>query len=74
MSAAFDEKLQSAMNDLFEEKMKVVLNLIRTNSTADDAMKITQASQNLANARNAFLLSNPETTESKTTKKSGAGA
>lgn len=40
------------MNDLFEEKMKVVLNLIRTNNSAEEALKITQAVDNLARARN----------------------
>lgn len=40
------------MDELFEEKMKVVLNLIRTNNTADEALKITQAALNLAQARN----------------------
>lgn len=60
------------MNELFEEKMKVLLGLIRTNSTAEDAMKITQGAYNLANARATFLL-NPEP-EPKTPKKSGTGA
>lgn len=68
------------MKELFEEKMKVVLNLIRTNSTGDDAMKITQAACNLAQARNAFVSEaeraeqEPETyTGNKTVKKSGTG-
>lgn len=60
------------MNELFEEKMKVVLNLIRTNNSADDALKITQAADNLARARNNFL--EPSSTETKTPKRQGAGA
>ncbi len=71
------------MKELFEEKMKVVLNLIRVNSTGDDAMKITQAACNLAQARNTFNLmpetpkteQEPETnTGTKTVKKLGVGA
>lgn len=60
------------MQELFEDKMKIVLNLIRTNSTADDAQKITQAALNLAHARNYFLLNQPQE-EPKTPKKQGAG-
>lgn len=56
------------MNELFEEKMKIVLNLIRTNNTADDVMKITQAAWNLANARNYFLVSQSPEAEPKTKK------
>lgn len=64
------------MNELFEEKMKVVLNLIRTNNSADDALKITQAAYNLAQARNNYNLWSPDPIpqELKTTKKQGAGA
>lgn len=58
------------MNELFEEKMKIVLNLIRTNNSADEALKITQAADNLARARNTFAVD----AEPKTTKKTGAGA
>jgi hypothetical protein len=60
------------MNEMFEEKMKVVLNLIRTNNTGDEALKISQAALNLAHARNTFQAQ--EQTELKTTKKQGAGA
>ena len=59
------------MDELFEDKMKVVLNLIRTNNTADDALKITQAAYNLAQARNTFAVL---TQEPKTPKKPGASA
>ena len=61
------------MNELFEEKLKIVLNLIRTNNTGDEALKITQAADNLVRARNSFA---PQSTdqELKTTKKQGAGA
>ena len=68
-----EEKVQVALDDLFEEKLRVVLNLIRTNSTGDDALKITQAADYLVRARNNSE-STQEPTESKTTKKSGAGA
>lgn len=59
------------MDELFEDKMKVVLNLIRTNNTADDALKITQAAYNLAQARNTFAVL---TQEPKTPKKQGPNA
>lgn len=42
------------MNELIEEKMKVVLNLIRTNNSADDALKITQAMDNLTRAKRSL--------------------
>ena len=35
------------MEKLVQEKMKIVLNLIRTSSTADDVLKITQGFRNL---------------------------
>lgn len=62
------------MNELFEEKMKIVLNLIRTNNTSDEALKVTQAAYNLAQARNSFNLNHPtEDTETKPPKKQGTG-
>ena len=39
------------MNELFDEKMKVVLNLIRTNLSPEEAMKVTQAVENLTRAK-----------------------
>lgn len=39
------------MDKLIEDKLTVVLNLIRTNNTADEVLKITQAFLNLANGR-----------------------
>ena len=39
------------MDKLIEEKTKVVLNLIRTNNKADEALKLTQALVNISNAR-----------------------
>lgn len=64
------------MNELFEEKLKVILNLIRTNNTGDEALKITQAADNLVRARNSFSSwsHDPIPQELKTTKKPGAGA
>jgi hypothetical protein len=59
------------MDELFVEKLKVVLNLIRTNNTGDDALKITQAADNLVRAWRGFTLPEPE---QKTVKKSGTGA
>ena len=56
------------MNELFEEKMKIVLNLIRTNNTADDVMKITQAACNLVQARSHFVVSQSPEAEPKTKK------
>ena len=61
------------MNDLIEEKMKTVLNLIRTNNSADDALKITQAMDNLARAKRT--LSDIETDQGgKPTRTKGSGA
>ena len=48
------------MHDLFEEKLKVVLNLIRTNNTAEDALKHTQAVSNLVRAHNDFSILSPK--------------
>ena len=59
------------LDELFEDRMKLVLNLLRTNNIADDAMKITQAAYNLAQARNTFSVL---TQEPKTPKKPGASA
>lgn len=55
------------VDELIEEKIKVVLNLIRVNNTADEALKITQAVDNLARARSTL-------SETKPTRKQGAGA
>lgn len=60
------------MNDLIDEKMKVVLNLIRTNNTADDALKITQAVDNLT--RSKRTLSEIEAETGGKTRGKGAGA
>ena len=38
------------MDELIEEKTKVVLNLIRTNNSADEALKLTQAFRNITEA------------------------
>lgn len=65
------------MNELFEEKMKVVLGLIRTNNTGDEALKFTQAAYNLAQAHNiATMIPYRETeqTESKAKGKQGGNA
>jgi len=63
------------MEELFEEKMKVVLERLRTNNTGDEALKYTQALDNLARARTTwFANEKSEPTEAKTTKKQGAGA
>jgi hypothetical protein len=42
------------MDKLIEDKMTIVLNLIRTNNTADEVLKITQAFLNLASGRNVL--------------------
>lgn len=61
------------MNDLIEEKMKVVLNLIRTNNSADEALKITQAMDNLTRAKYT-LYSLEADSGGKATRTKGAGA
>lgn len=66
------------MEELFEEKMKVVLERLRSNNTGDDALKYTQAADNLARARKTWLAdADPEqgqNTGTKTPKKTGVGA
>ena len=39
------------MEELIEQKMTTVLNLIRTNNSADEALKITQAFLNMAHGK-----------------------
>lgn len=39
------------MDELFEDKTKIVLNLIRSNNKADEALKLTQALVNIGNAQ-----------------------
>lgn len=48
------------MHELFEEKLKVVLNLIRTNNSAEDALKYTQAVSNLVRAQSDFVVLSPK--------------
>ena len=40
------------MDELIDEKIKVVLNLLRTNNTQDEALKFSQAFVNMANGKN----------------------
>ena len=40
------------MDKLIEEKMEIVLKLIRVNNTADEVLKITQAFVNIVNGSN----------------------
>jgi len=56
------------MDEKIDEKIEIVLNLIRTNNSADEVLKITQAFVNIANGRN--LLRQQRTT----TRKQGTGA
>ena len=56
------------MDEKIDEKIEIVLNLIRTNNSADEVLKITQAFVNIANGRN--LLRQQGTT----TRKQGTGA
>lgn len=64
------------MEELFEEKMKVVLERLRSNNTGDDALKYTQAADNLARARKTWFADvEPESGQgTKTPKKTGVGA
>ena len=64
--------MNEELNALFQEKLKVVLNLIRTNNQPDDALKITQAADNLVRARNSAFSGKLE--ETKTTRKQGSNA
>ena len=63
--------MAESIEALTDAKMQIVLNLLRTNSTADEALKITQAVVNLANGRNQ-LLNAP--LEGRPTKPKGASA
>ena len=56
------------MDEKIDEKIEIVLNLIRTNNSADEVLKITQAFVNNANGRN--LLRQQRTP----TRKQGTGA
>ncbi len=64
------------MEELFEEKMKVVLERLRSNNTGDDALKYTQAVDNLARARKTWFADgeSESDTGTKPPKKLGAGA
>ena len=64
------------MEELFEEKMKVVLERLRSNNTGDDALKYTQAADNLARARKTWLAdADPKSGQgAKTPKRQGASA
>jgi len=63
-----DEKSESRSGHAIDEKIEIVLNLIRTNNSADEVLKITQAFVNITNGRN--LLRQQGTT----TRKQGTGA
>lgn len=56
------------LSKLAEDKMRVVLNLLRTNSTGDDVLKITQGYRNLVEAEDV------RNRDSKSTRKQGTGA
>jgi len=62
--------MDKSIEELFDEKTKVVLNLIRTNSTADDVLKITQGLRNIVDAKSVHL----ELTQGKPPKKQGSNA
>ena len=58
------------MDELIEEKMVIVLKLIRTNSSADEVLKITQAFVNLTHGSNNMLAQQG----AKTARTKGTGA
>jgi len=55
------------MDELIEEKTEIILKLIRSNCTADEVIKITQAFVNITNGKNFRQQGKP-------TRKQGAGA
>jgi hypothetical protein len=55
---------------LVQEKLKIILNLIRTNSTSDDVLKVTQGFRNIVEGE----IARTQEVGVKTTKKQGAGA
>lgn len=69
--------MENEMEDKIDAKIDTVLNLIRTNNTAVEALNISQALLNMAHAKN--MLWNTEhnkqqvLAEANTTKKSGTG-
>lgn len=46
-----DKATEKTTEELFEEKLKIVLNLLRTNSTGDEVLKITQGVRNLVDSK-----------------------
>lgn len=51
------------MEELIEQKTKIVLNLIRTNCTADDVLKITQGFRNIVDGWNDLKEQKPTRTK-----------
>lgn len=62
--------MEKSIEELFEEKLRVALNLIRTNSTGTDVLQITQGIRNLVDSNATYLMMRGETK----TKKQGASA
>lgn len=62
--------MEKSIEDLVDEKIAVVLNLIRTNNQPDDVLKITQAFVNITHGSNNRLAQQG----AKSTRKQGAGA
>lgn len=60
------------MDELLDEKIKVVLNLIRTNNSAADALNIAQAVNYLFRARES--LNAESSTGTKSLRKQGSGS
>ncbi len=61
---------EKTMEENIDEKIKIALNLIRTNLAHVEAINFTQAVLNLAHAKSILILSQAATTP----KKQGAGA
>ncbi len=64
--------MDEEINGLFDAQLIIVLKLIRTNSTSDDVLKITQAADNLVRAKNSFNWANSQESNQKKNKGTGA--
>jgi hypothetical protein len=55
-----DKTTEKTTEELFEEKLRIVLNLLRTNSTGDEVLKITQGVRNLVDSKIGYVQLNQQ--------------
>lgn len=70
--------MDESTKELFKEKLEIALKLIRSNNTADEVLKISQAVNYLVRAQEFTSDTNPEPrapeTKPRTTKRQGASS